>query len=467
MSKNGYFKQYLGLGLGIVIMAAVIMMPAPEGLSLEAWRTLGIMLFAICIWVFDSFPIGIGSVLAMAMIYWLNIMPFETTLSQFMKTATWFVVASFAISCGLSCTPLAKRLLRALIRIAGTKTNMVILALMITTALISTIMSNIPTTAMMMSVSFVILEGMGATPGKSRMGRVLMIGIPIAAMCGGIVTPAGSSVNVIGIELLKSAGYNMTFFQWMIYGLPLCIILLPLGWITLIKIFKPEEIPPEVIEKIKNPPDVPDKWDVREKKAAFIIVSTLILWVAGSWIPVLDMTVVATMAMVVFFLPGVNVFTFKEFAASISWDAILTVGSVMALANAVVSTGLSQWMVDRIFADVAGWNPLLFLIFLAFFLNFVHLILPTAPSLCSILLPPMIAVAAVAGFSPLTMCFMVSCMAGCVMLLPVDTLTVMTYATGYYSIPQLFKAGLVNSCIWSLLMALWPYLVSVVFKWVV
>ena len=179
------------------------------------------------------------------------------------------------------------------------------------------------------------------------------------------------------------------------------------------------------------------------------------------------MTVVATMAMVVFFLPGVNVFTFKEFAASISWDAILTVGSVMALANAVVSTGLSQWMVDRIFADVAGWNPLLFLIFLAFFLNFVHLILPTAPSLCSILLPPMIAVAAVAGFSPLTMCFMVSCMAGCVMLLPVDTLTVMTYATGYYSIPQLFKAGLVNSCIWSLLMALWPYLVSVVFKWVV
>lgn len=464
MEKREYGKQYLGLALGIVAIAATVIVPPLEGLSVAAWRTLGLMIFCICIWVFNTFPIGIGSVLGMVMIHWLGIATFSATLANFMKTATWFVVAAFAISSGLSCTPLAKRLLRALVRISGAKTERVIFALMLATAIISTIMSNIPTCAMMMAVSYVILDGMESVPGKSRIGKVLMIGIPIAAMCGGIVTPAGSSVNVIGVELLKTAGYNITFFQWMLYGLPCAIVLLPIGWWTLIKIFKPEEIPAEVVDKLMNPPDVPDKWEPREVKSCIVILSTLVLWVAGSWIPWLDMTAVATMAMVVFFMPGMNVYTFKQFTDSISWDAILTVGSVMCLGSAVSSTGLGKWMVDSLFAGVTGWHPLMFLLFVALVVNFIHLILPTAPAICTIVLPPMMLVAVAAGFSPLTMCFMVACMAGCVMLLPVDTLTVMTYATGYFTIRDLFKVGLINSLAWCVMMAVVPYIVSVVLK---
>ena len=202
-----YGKQYLGLIIGIIAIVITNVMAVPAGLTVAGWKTLGLMIFCIAIWVANTFPIGIGATLGMVMIHWLGIAGFGATLANFMKTATWFVVAAFAISCGLSETPLAKRLLRALVRISGTKTERVIFALMLATAIISTIMSNIPTCAMMMAVGFVILEGMDAKPGESRMGRVLMIGIPIAAMCGGIVTPAGSSVNVIGVELLKAAGY--------------------------------------------------------------------------------------------------------------------------------------------------------------------------------------------------------------------------------------------------------------------
>lgn len=459
-----YGKQYLGLIIGIIAIVITNVMAVPAGLTVAGWKTLGLMIFCIAIWVANTFPIGIGATLGMVMIHWLGIAGFGATLANFMKTATWFVVAAFAISCGLSETPLAKRLLRALVRISGTKTERVIFALMLATAIISTIMSNIPTCAMMMAVGYVILNGMDAKPGESRMGRVLMIGIPIAAMCGGIVTPAGSSVNVIGVELLKAAGYNITFFQWMMYGVPCMIVLLPIGWWTLLKIFKPEPIPAEVVEKLMNPEDVQDKWTPAEKKSCIIIVLTLIFWILGSWIPVLDMTAVATMAMVAFFLPGMNVYSFKQFTSSISWDAILTVGGVMCLGGAVASTGLGQWMVDTIFAGVTGWHPLVFLLFVSLVVNFIHLILPTAPAVCTIILPPMMAVAVAAGFSPLTMCFMVACMAGCVMLLPVDTLTVMTYATGYFTIPQLFKVGLINSLCWSVMMAVVPYIVSVVLK---
>jgi sodium-dependent dicarboxylate transporter 2/3/5 len=351
-----------------------------------------------------------------------------------------------------------------MIQLAGSGTDRIILALMACTALISSIVSNVPVTAMMMTVAFTILNGMDAKPGQSRIGRALMIGVPFAAMCGGIATPAGSSVNVISIDILQTTtGTTVTFLKWMIYGVPLTMILLPVSWFIVVRLFKPEPIPVEIVEKLLHPADVPEKITGPEKKALFIIVLTILAWIAGSWIKALDMTLVATFSMLIFFLPGMNIFTWKEFSERISWDAVFTVGSVMALGTAVVRTGLSAWLVDVIFRNTAAWPPILLFLVVAFTVNFIHLILPTAPSIATLLLPPMLVLAMTNGYSAEAFTFIIATMSGCVMLLPIDTLTVLTYSTKYYTIPQLFKAGILNSCLWSILIALWSLLVSSIF----
>ncbi len=110
-------------------------------------------------------------------------------------------------------------------RLTGKGTDKLILALMIAAAFLSTIMSNVPVSAMMMSISMGILRATNAQPGKSRLGRTLMIGIPVAAMCGGIVTPGRSSLNVLAIGLFNAAtGETVTFFDWMMVGVPLCVV---------------------------------------------------------------------------------------------------------------------------------------------------------------------------------------------------------------------------------------------------
>lgn len=459
-------KRCCGLVLGIVLLVIIgYIVPAPEGLSVEAQKTLGVCLCALCVWVCDSFPIGIGSVFAMTLIPLLGITKYDTLLQQFMRPATFFVIATYGITCGLSETPLSARILRGLVNIAGTDTNRLILAMMIATALISTIVSNVPVTAMMMAISLSILHEMGVEPGKSRLGRTLMIAIPFAAMCGGLATPAGSSVNVIAIDLFSSTtGEKITFFQWMLYGVPLTIILLPLAWLVCTRLFKPEEIPEALVENIANPKDVPKKITKREWKAIIVIIATVFLWILGSWVDVLDMTLVATFSMVVFFLPGMDdVFTWEKFSSSISWDAVFTVGSVMALGNTVMQSGLSSWLVSNLFSGVSNWSTLLFFVALALVVNFIHLILPVAPSIVTMMLPPMLILADSIGYSMVSVTIIIAMMAGCVQLLPIDTLTVLTYSKRYYTIKDLFKAGIINSCAWAIVIALWSFLVCSVF----
>ena len=459
---NQYTKQYTGLLFGILLLVCIaFFIPCPEGMTVEGQKVLGITAFALCVWCLGSFPIGIGSVAAMSLLPILGLMTIDETLQQFMRPATFFVVATFALSCALSKTPLASRVLRAMLKIAGTSTNKIILALMVCTAILSTIMSNIPVTAMMMTVCFSILNAMEAKPGESKIGKVLMIGIPFAAMCGGIATPAGSSVNVIAIGILAdTTGETITFLEWMIYGVPLAICFVLISWFLIIKFFKPEEIPVEVVMSLSDEEAIPEKITKKEWKAIAIIAITLILWILGSWIPLLDMTLVATISMILFFLPGINVFTWEDFASSISWDAIMTVGSVMAIASAVVKTGVGEWIVNMLFTDAGNWSVLLLFVVVAFATNFIHFVLPVAPSIVSMLLPSLLILAQNTGYSTIAFTIIVSMMAGCVMLLPIDTLTVLTYSTGYYKIKDLFKVGIVNSCIWAAVIAIWAYLIS-------
>jgi sodium-dependent dicarboxylate transporter 2/3/5 len=455
-------KRSFGLILGIILLLLVTaVMPLPAGMTENGLKVLGIIACALALWLFDVFPIGISSVCAMAMLPLLGVMPYGSALKQFMGPATFFVIATYGISLSLISTPLSSRILRSMIKITGTGTERIIFALMATTAILSTIMSNIPVTAMMMSISTGILNAMDAKPGYSNLGRTLMIGIPFAAMCGGIATPSGSSVNVVAIDILNmTTGERISFLDWMIYGTPLMLILLPFTCFAVIKIFKPEEIPLRALDQLFNTEDIPEKITKREWKAIAIIFITVVLWVLGAWVPILDMTLVATLSMIAFFLPGINIFTWDDFAESISWDAVFTVGSVMSLGSAVISTELGTWIVERIFSSAIFWPSIVLFMVVALVTNFIHIVLPVAPAIVTMILPSILVVAENGGHSTIAFTIIVSMMATCIMLLPIDTITVLTYSKKYYSISDMLKVGVITSCIWAVVIALWSYLIS-------
>ena len=172
---------------------------------------------------------------------------------------------------------------------------------MIGAAVLSALISNVPVTALFMSLALGIIKLSDGKPGDTAFGRAIMIAIPFSAMIGGIMTPAGSSINILALYLLEKYSHvRVTFVEWMAFGVPVCIVLLPITWFILMKVFKPEPIKEGVLEKMGD--GIPEKITPVEIKLLLITGTMVALWILSSWFPAIDITIVAMGALVAYFL---------------------------------------------------------------------------------------------------------------------------------------------------------------------
>ena len=245
---------------------------------------------------------------------------FNGALTGFSNQVVIFIFASFGIAAGFTEIPLAKRILVALLKKFGKNVRTMLLSMMACGALLSSIVSNVPTCAIFMAIGLSFLEVFEDQDAKRRTGRAFMIGIAISSMIGGMMTPAGSSLNLLAIELLEEyTGLTVTFVQWMIIGIPLSIVVLPISWFLICKIFKPAEIEPGMVQTFVHNLDVPAKVTKPEIKVLVITAIMLVLWIASSWFSSINVMVVACLGCAALFLPGINVLNWQKFITGVSW----------------------------------------------------------------------------------------------------------------------------------------------------
>ena len=192
---------------------------------------------------------------------------------------------------------------------------------MLCAALLSSIMSNVATTAVLVSVVLNFLNVYHDQTERRRSGKAFMIGLPIASMIGGMMTPAGSPLNMLGIDFLESAGIRISFIQWMGIGIPVALVSLLAAWKITMAVFKPTEIDPDCIKNYIQTLDIPDKLTFKEKYVGIVISALFILWVLSSWFPVLNITVVGMIGFAFLFIPGVEIFTWKDYCRCVSWTS--------------------------------------------------------------------------------------------------------------------------------------------------
>ena len=112
---------------------------------------------------------------------------------------------------------------------------MVMLGMMLVTAGFSMFMSNTATTAMMLAILTPVLAQLSAED-PARKG--FLLSIPFAANVGGMGTPIGTPPNAVALKYL-SPDNPISFGEWMMFGIPLVIVFLSIGWLWLGKLYKP------------------------------------------------------------------------------------------------------------------------------------------------------------------------------------------------------------------------------------
>ena len=139
--------------------------------------------------------------------------------------------------------------------------------------------------------------------------------------------------------------------------------------------------------------------------------------------------------------------TWDEAQRSVGWDALLMIGGVTSLGAASVKTGLAKWMVDAVLGGMAGWSPAAVVAAISAFTVVVHLAIPIAPVINSVLIPPIVLLAVAAGQSPALYALPVAFTASCAFLLPLDAVPLITFARGYYRTLDMLAPGAVISLV--------------------
>lgn len=237
-------------------------------------------------------------------------------------------------------------LARVLLKPFGTNPKYVLLGLMSVTALFSMFMSNTATAAMMLALLTPVLA---LFKPEDRGRAAFALCIPIGANVGGIGTPIGTPPNAIALKFMQENGWNVTFGDWMMFGIPFVVIMLLIGWFILLKMFPIDQKALDLAKEMKGKfMTTPKAWVVY---ITFIV--TILLWVVPKQYHGLDANSVAIIPIAVFSVTGV--ITKKDLKA-MSWDVLWLVAGGFALGVALGETKLANDLINSI--PFAEWDSL-------------------------------------------------------------------------------------------------------------
>lgn len=462
-ARNFSGKQLLGFGLGIASLVILFLAPESANLSHEALTSIGVLLCCVFMWFFGSMSTGVVGVLGCFLLFILGVQPtFQSAFSGFTTTTAWFILAVYCMTAYMQYSTLGLRLTKRFILWAGADSRKLVLAIMVVTALCSAFMTDTGAVALSLSFSVPLLKLVGAKKDNSNLGKCLMIGICIAACIGGFTTPCGHSLNVLSLGLLQTQlGISVGFLTWMAYGVPCAIVVLPVAWACLVKVFPPENVRQEQIDAILKDQFGTGGFTKVDAKCLVMMILLPVLWIAGNWVPFLNATVVSIFGMLMLFVPGMGILKWKEFEGLVSWNLFLFFGGVLSIGAAITATGAADFMASAFLnSGITNLPVLAALLLIGAVLYLLHTVCPTAPAWCAILLPPLFTYATTVVISPFVPAFMiVSLMAGSY-LVPLCPAMSMTYDHGYYKFGEMARSGVISSIVLVAVVVLWSFLLG-------
>jgi sodium-dependent dicarboxylate transporter 2/3/5 len=440
-------KRWIAILATFAFLIIVFVLPTPAGLEFNGKIAIGLMIWTIAIWLTNALPYTISGFLALAMLAYFQVVPWNTMYTSFINMVFFFLIATFSITIALEKTTIPMRMANFVLDKAGTRTFWIIFGLMFAVTILSAIMSNVPSCVIGMGLGLAILKRNGdPTPGASNLGKCLMLAAGWGAMIGGFTTPAGTPHDLMTISLTQQAtGVEITFLGWRLIAVPAAIFSCLVGTWSLTFFMPPEKIDPATVEQIrkdmKENPMPP--MTLKEKILVADIFGMLIFWILSTWFPALNIVGTAIVGMVIMFLPGVDILDWKSFNEGVSWNIVMMVGTSTALAAAIMATGGSAWLVNSVFAGAAEWGATQFVGVVGLLGAFLHCIVPSGPAIVGLAVPPLATLAQTIGANVTTTVITFNIFATVTFLLPIDIVPIITYSKGYWKFTDMIKAGVI------------------------
>ena len=430
-SDSSTKKLFIGLGIAALYFI-ITALPAPDGLTPVGKKAIAMMLAAVLVWVFEVIPIAVSSILFTLLPVVAGIIPLPKVMAHFATPTVFFVFAMFCISIAFQNSGLNRRVvLWTSLRSRGNPSRLLFFLMMVS-ALLSTFLADIPVVAMMLPVAVLLLEKNRCEPGASPFGKAVMLGLPIACLIGGVGTPAGSAMNMLTIGLLQdTAKVHISFFEWMAIGMPMVLILTPVAWWAVIKVFPPEMDRLAGMELVEREYAELGPVTGREKLFFVILLINFILWCTDK-IHGLPLPVVAVIGGSLFVLPRIQLIDWERDKCRIGWDILMLIGASNALGMIIWEQGGASWIANACLGDISDLPLAGVISAISIFTIVIHLLIPVNTAIVAVLLPALAALAGTMGVNPAVLAIPMGFSVSAALLLPLDPVPLVTYPAGYW-----------------------------------
>lgn len=306
--------------------------------------TLLFLLFAVIMFVLEKIPLGLTSMIVCIGLVVTGVLDSKTAFSGFIDSNVILFVAMFIVGGALFETGMANKIGGIVTRFAKTE-RMLIIAIMLIVGLMSGVLSNTGTAAVLIPV----VIGIAAKSGYRR-SRLLMPLVFAAAM-GGNLSLIGAPGNLIAQSALQEINLSFGFFEYAVIGLPilLCGILF-YATIGFNLLPSHEAKDNSAFDTEKDFSGVPP-W--KQWLSLIILILTLLAMIFEDKLGI-KLSISGCIGALALILSGV--ISEKDALASIDLKTIFLFGGTLSLASALSATGAGELIADKVIGSL-GENP--------------------------------------------------------------------------------------------------------------
>ena len=439
--------------------------------------TLAMVVWMATWWMTEAVDIEVTALLPIAIFPLLGIATIGKATEPYASDVIYLFLGGFVLGLAIERWGLDRRIAFHTLRLTGPRPGAMVAGFMAATAFLSMWISNTACAAMMVPIAVSVIDlvlrsrtgkGLresGGIPQERASERNFALGLLLAvaysASIGGIATLIGSPPNGIASRFIaQTYGKEVTFLDWMAFGMPFTLVFLPIAWIFLTKVLFPVEFRevPGGREMIATEIANLGPMNRGEKATLAVFAAAAFLWIFGGLLRGVDIggirplrgltdSGVAMLAALALFLLPVERDSGKramdwDTASRLPWGVLILFGGGLSLAAAVEANGVSGYIGQSV-RGLSVLPPLGLLFAIIAMTVFLSEVTSNTAQVAT-MTPVLAAMAPALGLDPKTLVVVCALAASSAYMMPVGTPpNAIVFGTGLVRMPQMVRAGFV------------------------
>ncbi len=440
-------------GLIIMAIAAVVAFFMATSMPFDpmANRGLALLAFVGILWLTEAIHITATALLVPILAIFMGFDGYtpKKALESFADPIIFVFFGGFALAATLHVQKLDRKIAFGLIGLARGHLGAAVLLMFAVTAGLSMWISNTATAAMMLPLAIGLVSQVDEGRDRNTIIFVLL-GIAYSASIGGLGTLVGSPPNAIAAKEL-----GIGFSEWMQFGLPMMLVMMPLLLGTMYLILRPK-----LNQKVDMDTQVDIPWTLPRVATIIVFIIAAASWIFGKQLGEAfgfgsPDTVVAICAAVAVLCLGLV--SWKHVSDSTDWGVLMLFGGGILLSKIMQDSGASAVLGEGIAAHLAGVSPFIVILAIAAFIIFLTEFTSNTAS-AALLVPLFAPIGVQLGLPPEVLIMVIGIGASMAFMMPVATPpNAIVMGTGQVKQRDMMKVGFWLNLVAIAIVTIWAY----------